>query len=45
MSTYLATADSLEYKAVNKEIPIKVQHGLHDPDSFPSILAVKLWPA
>jgi len=31
MSTYLATADSLEYKAVNKEIPIKVQHGLHDP--------------
>ena len=31
MSTYLATAETLEYKAVNKEIPIKVQHGLHDP--------------
>lgn len=31
MSTYLATADTLDYKAVNKEIPIKVQHGLHDP--------------
>ncbi|MBB5349300.1 carboxylesterase [Desulfoprunum benzoelyticum] len=31
MSTYLATADTLEYTAVNKEIPISVQHGLHDP--------------
>ena len=31
MSTYLATADTLDYKAVNKKIPISVQHGLHDP--------------
>ncbi len=31
MSTYLATADTLDYKAVNREIPIKVQHGVHDP--------------
>jgi phospholipase/carboxylesterase len=31
MSTYLATAETLAYKAVNKEIPIKVQHGVHDP--------------
>lgn len=31
MSTYLATADSLDYKAVNKGIPIAIQHGEHDP--------------
>lgn len=31
MSTYLATADTLDYKAINKDIPIKVQHGEHDP--------------
>lgn len=31
MSTYLATADTLDYTAVNKKIPISVQHGLHDP--------------
>lgn len=31
MSTYLATADILEYKAINKEIPIEVHHGVDDP--------------
>jgi phospholipase/carboxylesterase len=31
MSTYLATADSLTYNPANKEIPIKIQHGIHDP--------------
>ena len=31
MSTYLATAEILSYKAINKEIPIKIQHGEHDP--------------
>ena len=31
MSTYLATADTLDYTDVNKKIPISVQHGLHDP--------------
>lgn len=31
MSTYLATADILSYSPANKEIPIKIQHGTHDP--------------
>jgi phospholipase/carboxylesterase len=31
MSTYLATAESLDYRAVNKSIPILVQHGVDDP--------------
>ncbi|MBU1568033.1 MAG: carboxylesterase [Proteobacteria bacterium] len=31
MSTYLATADTLVYSPANKEIPIKIQHGTHDP--------------
>ncbi len=31
MSTYLATADILDYNPANKKIPIKIQHGTHDP--------------
>lgn len=31
MSTYLATADILDYQAVNKQMPILVQHGEDDP--------------
>ena len=31
MSTYLATADTLPYNPANKAIPIKIQHGTHDP--------------
>ncbi len=31
MSTYLATADIIEYSEINKTIPIKIQHGTHDP--------------
>jgi phospholipase/carboxylesterase len=31
MSTYLATADSLVYHPANKELPIKIQHGIYDP--------------
>ncbi|HBG21155.1 MAG TPA: carboxylesterase [Desulfobulbaceae bacterium] len=31
MSTYLATAETLDYKAVNKTIPILIQHGEDDP--------------
>lgn len=31
MSSYFATADIIEYSEVNKTIPIKVQHGEHDP--------------
>ena len=31
MSTYLATADIIEYSEINKAIPIKIQHGKHDP--------------
>jgi phospholipase/carboxylesterase len=31
MSTYFATADIIEYSEVNKTIPLKVQHGEHDP--------------
>ncbi len=31
MSTYLATADTLQYNAANKEIPITIQHGEYDP--------------
>lgn len=31
MSTYLATADILKYKAINKSIPILIMHGADDP--------------
>lgn len=31
MSTYLATAEILDYQAVNKGIPILIQHGEEDP--------------
>jgi phospholipase/carboxylesterase len=31
MSTYFATVDSIELSDSNKEIPIKIQHGIHDP--------------
>ena len=31
MSTYLATADIIEYSEINKTIPINIQHGKHDP--------------
>ena len=31
MSTYLATADILEFKAVNKQLPIMIMHGEDDP--------------
>lgn len=31
MSTYFATADSIQLSEVNKKIPIKIQHGTHDP--------------
>ena len=31
MSTYFATVDSINLSAANKEIPIKIQHGIHDP--------------
>ncbi len=31
MSTYLATADAIAYSEINKTIPIKIQHGVHDP--------------
>jgi len=31
MSTYFATAESIAFSAVNKSIPIKIQHGAHDP--------------
>lgn len=31
MSTYLATADIIQYSAINKTIPIKIHHGEHDP--------------
>ncbi len=31
MSTYLATADSIELSQANRDIPIEIHHGLHDP--------------
>ena len=31
MSTYFATADSVEYSSANKDIPIKIMHGEYDP--------------
>lgn len=31
MSTYFATADSVEYSLANRDIPIKIMHGEHDP--------------
>lgn len=31
MSTYFATADVIEYSEINKTIPLRVQHGEHDP--------------
>jgi phospholipase/carboxylesterase len=31
MSTYFATAGSIELSEENKTIPIKIQHGIHDP--------------
>ncbi len=31
MSTYLATADTIEYNEINKAIPIKIDHGVYDP--------------
>lgn len=31
MSTYFATADSVELSAANKDIPIKIMHGEYDP--------------
>lgn len=31
MSTYLATADTIQYNEANKKIPIRIQHGEYDP--------------
>lgn len=31
MSTYFATAESIEPHDVNRELPVEVHHGLHDP--------------
>lgn len=31
MSTYLATADSLDYAAANRDLPIEIHHGIMDP--------------
>jgi phospholipase/carboxylesterase len=31
MSTYLATADSLNYSEINRQMPVKIQHGKFDP--------------
>ena len=31
LSTYLATNDQIEYSAANKELPILIEHGTHDP--------------
>jgi len=31
MSTYLATADNIEYSQINQTIPIKIHHGMYDP--------------
>lgn len=37
LSTYLATNDHIEYSAANADIPIKIDHGTHDP-VVPAIL-------
>lgn len=37
MSTYLATADSLDYAEANRELPIEIHHGLMDPVVFESL--------
>ncbi len=31
LSTYLATVDDIDYSEANKDIPIKIDHGTHDP--------------
>lgn len=31
LSTYLATNDNIDYSAANKDIPILIEHGTHDP--------------
>ncbi len=31
LSTYLATNDTIDYSAANKELPILIEHGTHDP--------------
>lgn len=31
LSTYLATNDNISYSAANKDIPILIEHGTHDP--------------
>ena len=31
LSTYLATNDSLSYSDINKDLPILIEHGTHDP--------------
>ena len=31
MSSYFATADLIQYSPANSTVPIKIQHGLHDP--------------
>ena len=31
LSTYLATNEQINYSAANKEIPILIEHGTHDP--------------
>ncbi|MGM8908811.1 alpha/beta hydrolase [Psychrobacter sp. 1U1] len=31
LSTYLATDDHIDYSTANKEIPILIEHGTHDP--------------
>ena len=31
LSTYLATNDSINYSAANKDMPILIEHGTHDP--------------
>lgn len=31
MSTYFATAGSIEFSEMNKKIPLKIMHGTHDP--------------
>lgn len=40
MSTYFATADSIDYNDANKHIPIQVQHGQFDP-VVPEVLGQK----
>lgn len=40
MSTYFATADTIEYSLTNKDIPIKIMHGEYDP-VVPEVLGRK----